>query len=267
MSTSDPESFYRPPASSLQTAAPLQPGGYGAFDFKAAWGHAWSMAPGQYLPGMALIIVFLTLSFFSYASCIALFLILPHLTAGLVLAGVAMSRDESGISHFFRGFQRFTGVLAGGWLYLIVNTLIQGAPIWLHLAVREDESEFFSGPYFDSLLELYSPEVLGVSVLLCQLVAVYFRARLLPVFPLIAERQLGPLQAIRVAWRITADHQAALFGFMLITWLLAWAGYALACFGFVLTGPVVLLAEGAALRQLLGELPPGSATEANATPP
>jgi uncharacterized membrane protein len=116
--------------------------------------------------------------------------------------------------------------------------------------------DLFSGtPFFVSVLVANLVVVIGVSIGLLFLIVpgVILALGLSMTFPLIIDRNLGPIDALTESWKLTDGHKANLFVFMLIAVGLVIAGVC-ACFvGVLLVMPLLYIAHMYIYLKLTGQ--------------
>ncbi|MGL4551698.1 MAG: glycerophosphoryl diester phosphodiesterase membrane domain-containing protein [Gemmataceae bacterium] len=163
------------------------------------------------------------------------------LSGSLGVAIRQLSGKPWAFADFLGGFAKF-GPLAGWWAVNaalgMVMTAPQTAATYFLLIQRGG-----GPPPLDAM-----PMILGATAfgLVLVVVYLYFVVRWHFTLPLIFDRGLGTVEAMRTSWRMTRDHFWGLLGFQIVAGLLLGAS-ALACgVGLLFAYPFVMLAMAAA---------------------
>ena len=155
-----------------------------------------------------------------------------------------------------------TAVLAGFGLISLLVLLIAGPmrggyDLAMLRMVRGDQSvsfaDLFAGfPKFINLMltMLLGALIVATGVLFCVVPGVIAGIGLWPAYLLVMEDDLGPVDAIKGAWRLTNGHKMELFILGLANFVLVIAGLLTCCVGLLVAGPVAQLAWMGAYDEL-----------------
>jgi hypothetical protein len=177
---------------------------------------------------------------------VALFL-MPPLQAGFTAVCLAQLKGERwDFGTFFSGFDRYGDLLGNFFLILLIfaGTAIPSVVV---VAVVTN-----TVPYSDeALLALLS----FVAFNGCLSIYLVLRVSCFSV-PLILDRRVGAVEAIRGSWELSRGHFWGLFGVALLLMLLVGAGVMLCLVGVLFTAPLALLTWTAGYLLIAGTRPP-----------
>ena len=238
------------------------------FDLDRALNLGWQSFKGQIGLGVAYTIVLALLSVLAVLSCFGILFALPHLAASSAIMGLLMVRGKPELGDMFRPFRAFGAVL-GAWLLITIVTqliaMIFTIPYYAVLLHGVDWSQIqdaSGGEAFKEIMQQFQKQQQTFSVaklgtnlisLLNLPVSLYIGARLMLTYPLIIERGIPPMEAIRQSLAVTRPFQWPLMGFGFITGVIAGLGILGCCVGILFTVPLAFTMHGAAIYQLLGE--------------
>jgi hypothetical protein len=186
---------------------------------------------------------------------------IPHLMAGLALAGYRFYRKQGALEHLFDGFQKFGPVLGFGLLLMVASfgMLILFAMIGGAMGAWAAST----GLELEQLFEAELPMAVGgtiIAVLLMIYVYHYLAGRLILVFPLIVYFQHGIGSAFSVSWKATsASAHAIALQHMLFDFVFYFLGFLLLCIGVVPAFGLMIAFRGAVCGPLLDHLYPEGA--------
>lgn len=189
--------------------------------------------------------------------------------ASLPILGLEMFRGRARVGNLFAGFKRYWPTLGAVLIQYSLIMLPMIPFILMYIAAfasmftELDKTNADSGPPVMFFI-LYFGAMFGI--LLVQVVVLWIQGRLMPYFPLVIEKGLGPIEAFRESWRMTARPQwwLLLIAFLAAT-VIPMIG-AMACYvGMLITVPFAWMLQGSTIAQLFGEQhptyrPPGSAS-------
>lgn len=260
------ENFYSPPASQFEPDKPLPvgPDTFGSVDIGRAVNQGISSFFNQFLVSGAIGLVSITLLLVVFVLSFMMvgLIILPHLTAGLLIAGMQTAQSGASLESLFHPFQKFGRVMGAGLIkgstFLII-TIIFYAPFTAFLVLMSIADDH-SGAIFKWLSDKSSSPIPGIGLVFFSLFIIisvpvlqYISGRLILVYPLIVRRNYNIIQSIRVSWEKTHSERWKLFLIMMISWMIINFGICLCYIGFVFSLPAGMAIQGAAVLQLLGE--------------
>jgi len=170
------------------------------------------------------------------------------LTCGWFMILLRQRRDpayEPQFGDLWKGFEVF-GQSFVAWLIIAIVVAIASGLVGVVAAVVE------AVPVVGQLLA----PMTGAIIAICAM------AVLLYVFPLVADRKMDAVEAIKLSVETTAPEFASFAGFAFILYLLQAIGTALCGIGILITGPVTMAAIAVSYDDLLARVaapsPPGS---------
>lgn len=187
-------------------------------------------------------------------------IVIPHLTAGLTLAGYRFYHKQGAAQHLFDGFQKFGTVFGFGLLLMIA---ILGMFILLGLAIVTliAGSELEQLP--EQLYEAKLPMAVGgtfIALLLMIYLFHYLLARLILVVPLIVYFQHDIRSAILISRKATsASAHAIALQHMLFNLVFPIFGFLLLCIGIIPAFGLMIAFRGVVCGTLLDHLYPEGA--------
>jgi len=169
------------------------------------------------------------------------------------------------------GLEQNEMFVAGGGVRLvslIVGTLISawlaGGVVTLLLKVVRDQeyalSDIFGGGrYFVPMLITLVIVQFGTTVgmMLCFIPGIILALGLGLAVPLVVERDMAPVDAIKESWRLTDGHKLNLFVFWLLAFVLSIAGMMACCVGILPVMAIIAVGQMQIYDRLMGqEVPP-----------
>lgn len=185
--------------------------------------------------------------------CIALWFVFSLLSGSGGNAssqGQGADGDVAVIILIVAGLLALVGLLIGG-------PMRGGYGLAMLRLVRGDDSVTF-GSLFDGfgkflplfLTFLLFGVVMVVGLALCVVPGVILGLGLWPVFLIVMERDLPPVDALKAAWALTLGHKVPLFVLALVSGLIGLLGVLACGVGLFVAGPVISLAWAAAYDEL-----------------
>ncbi len=185
---------------------------------------------------------------------------LPHLAAGVGLAGYYMTKGKVPFSSLFVGFRKYGRVLGAMlivWVIFIALTLVFSGPYYYHLILAMSP-ESVSGTSAERFVAAsLSPEVQQWANLqyLAYPFQFYLQGRLLPLFPLLIDEDLSVGEAFATSWSLTSKTQWYLMLFMLLATVISLVASVVGIIGLIVgiffTLPFPMALIGAATKQLM----------------
>ncbi|MCW8126266.1 hypothetical protein [Microbulbifer halophilus] len=186
--------------------------------------------------------------------------VLLYLAAFLVVSFVA------GLLTGYSAFnieQQVNASLTSSLLYNLIVNIVAGplmaGMIMIGVKIARDEetspTEIFA--YFDKLLPLVVASILMtiltmLGFVLLILPGIYLAVAYTLALPLIADRNLGPWQALETSRKAITKHWFGFFGFLIVCLLLYIAGAIPLMIGLIWVIPLVSIAVGIAYRNIFG---------------
>lgn len=252
------DNAYRAPEASLHGERSVRDR-FGSFQMEKALSAGWSCYTEAIGLGVAFFLVWLILIMVAIVSLVG-WIVLPHLSAGILMFGLSVARRQATFSSMFVAFNAFGRVfLAALILFLIgfVIVFVLYIPAILDVAAKAGGVDAILRGDEHVLKQLSNPLLWNSPYLsltyLGTPVQLYLNGRFLIVFPLIIERDYGALEALKTSWRATASGHLFLLLFMFLVMLISYVGIILCLVGILFTIPLGLAFYGVAMRQLLGE--------------
>ncbi len=176
----------------------------------------------------------------------------PVVLIGPMMCGVflvlfrVIDRQEIGFEHLFKGFDYF-------WKSLLVSVVIMAPILVLVFAIyipiigmaiagqKMSEKELM--PF---LIGTVAVEVVVAFVMVC------FHTLIVFAFPLVAERGLTSVEALKLSARAVWHNLSGMAGLFGVGMLVAMAGYLVFCIGVYLAVPIILMSQAVAYRRIFG---------------
>ena len=208
-------------------------------------------------------LMFLLVSAASAACCVGWIFALPHLLAGASLMGYYLVRGDLSADHLFAGFRRYGTVLVASIVFLcgyMVVYLVFGGPYHFKLASLLSQLDWSEkgDRSFEWLAKGLQSGGLGPYSIFSYIATgagAYLTGRWLLCFPLVVDRGYGALESLAVSWRVTRPYHWWLMLLVLLSNTVAFLGVAFCIVGVFLSYPLGMALQGAALVQLLGDVP------------
>lgn len=187
---------------------------------------------------------------------------IPHLTAGLALAGYRYYRKQGALEHLFDGFQQFGPVLGFGLLLTIVSSVIVAVLVFLGIGAFAAWS-VSTGMDPIQLLETETfTAVVGISVAIMLLLYLYhyMAGRMILVYPLIVYFNSNIGSAFSMSWKVTsASGYTIALQHMLFDFVFYLLGFIFFCVGVIPALGLMIAFRGAVCGPLLDHLYPEGA--------
>jgi hypothetical protein len=176
--------------------------------------------------------------------------LLPIVLIGPMMCGIYLSllakidRGKTDFNLLFKGFDKFlqslllTIIIVGPFFVMLLG-------IYVPMVVMALAGERMSQ---EDLL-LFIAVFVGVELLL-GIIMVGVHSMLVFAYPLIAERGLSAMQAIRLSSRASWENLGGITGLMGVALLLTLAGYLMLCVGIYLVLPLIMAATAVAYRKV-----------------
>lgn len=185
-------------------------------------------------------------------------LILPVFVVGLIngipngiLSGVASGlqgadNGEGGILLILSGGVRFISAIVG----LLISAYMTGGTMNLFLKVARGQeyqlSDIFGGGrwFMQMLVTLFLYQVLtGIGSMLCLVPGIIVGLGLQMAIPLVVDKDMGAVDALKESWRITTGHKMNLFVFGLLSFGAVLIGMFACCVGVFAVAPILGVAQ------------------------
>jgi hypothetical protein len=178
------------------------------------------------------------------ASLLPIVLIGPMM-CGIYLALLAkIDRGKTDFNLLFKGFDKFlpslvlTFIIVGPFFLMLLGIYL---PVIAMALAGERMSQ-------DELI-LFIALLIGIELVL-GIIMVAVHSLLIFAYPLIAERNLSAMQAIRLSSRASWQNLGGITGMMGVALLLTLAGYLMLCVGIYLVLPLIMAATAVAYRKV-----------------
>jgi hypothetical protein len=227
--------------------------------FRYGWAHVWAVM-GAMIGYFFLYLLMIVGLVITCVGILALPILVPPLSAGFTIVGLAQLKGERWtFGDFFGGFRQFGPILGGVWLaflltglWTVPGSMLQqvgqmkyqaedNARLQARIEANKDDpiGEIARSMGEQQRLHLEDPVVLAGFVLtqIGQLVGLYFQIRCMFVMPLIVDRNCGPVECIQGSFRLTRGHFWGLLGVALLLGLINLAGIIPCGLGLLFTAP------------------------------
>lgn len=259
------QNVYRPPSNFEHSPDRSQNGSFGEFNFDKAFELGWVGFTRNIGLSLGVEIVWFILIFLATISCVGIPLALPHFTAAASMFGLAMVRQKLDFNVLFVGFQQYGKILGA---VLLMGLVYMSLAIIFYLpllgvlfasggieALEElDNNDFDAANQSGLLLIVYLFQYIQIPL------QMYFTGRFMLVYPLILERQLGPVEAMKVSWAVTGPQHWMILLFQFVVSLVTASGMILCGIGILFSIPLGLAIQGAGIHLFLDN--PGGGKEA-----
>ncbi len=229
-----PEDVYQPPSSELRRepdaprlAAPA------GFSIATAFGDGWRAMVSSFPLWLGIGAVGFLLIMVSVVTVIGIVLLVPVLSWGMLVAGLAMFDGRGRFSDLFAGFSIYGRAVAYGLALIVLYYLASAPGILGQMAIESQDSP--------------------AAVLLGGLVGFawgFVTIRFTPAWFFMVEHDMGPLGAMRASWTYTRGQWGRLILFMLATVGVALLGIAALGIGLIPATAVIGFAYVSVYRQI-----------------
>jgi hypothetical protein len=221
--------------------------------FRLLRDHFWALCGIGLLWG--LIASFAANSFFGLIA-------IPHLNAGLTLAGYRYYRKQGAVEQLFDGFQQFGPVLGFGMLLLLASLsffVILILPVIITVSIASSADLKLNGLFSLSLSQII---ILFIAFFfMLQYLYYYFLGRIILVYPLIVYFKHNVRTAFSLSWKATsASSHTIAFQHMLFDLFFPLAGLLLFCAGIIPALGWMVAFRGAVCGILLDHIYPDGAS-------
>ncbi len=201
----------------------------------------------------------IVLQIVNFVSVTLLALVNAPLTAGLYRMNIlALRRQPANFEHLFSGFgPQYLNLVLGNLIMVWINTLCtipfryaydQRVPPLLQKLQHAQPNEAQQ-----QLAEMLNAMASTVPLLLvCMIPVLYFTISLQFALPLIIDKQIGAMTAIKAAWKMVHRHWWYVLGMTLVAGLISVVGVLGCCIGILFTIPIGIAAMMAAYEIIFG---------------
>lgn len=255
------ENVYQP-----STGGSLPPPQGARYNLDRTFALGWQGFRNNMGVGVGFAIVMPVLLILAILTCVGGLLAAPHLAAASSILGLLMVRGKAELGDMFRPFKSYGAILGAFLLIFIVSQLLVGlfsGPYYYLVFSGIDWTEVMNLPEAEraeTIAKYMQTGPKGAGAALANILSVlgypvslYIAGRVMLTYPLIVERGLGAMEAIRQSIEITKPFQWHLMLLGLITGVVAGAGVLACCVGILFSIPFAISIQGAAIYQLLGE--------------
>jgi hypothetical protein len=249
------DNLYQPPQSSTGL-----PGNFTThkFSLDKALEEAWNSIKTQIGVSIGFTLVAMLLIVLAIISCVGIIFVVPHLSVGLVLMGLAICRKNLELGQLWKGFSAYGDVLFEFLLLALVGLLVS-VPFYIPgifaFISQMPPVEQLETMEPEEIVTLYE-QTAGVWNALTYLswpISMYIQSRVLLAYPLIVERKVPAIQAIKISIAATKDQQWLIFGTQFLVGALSGFGILFCCVGILFTMPFGYAILGSVIRQIWGE--------------
>lgn len=173
-----------------------------------------------------------------------------------IVVAIAAAADEEGVLALIA---MFGTELVFSVLSLAVQAYVTAGTIVFSLKLLRGEDASFGdifsgGPYVLRLMGMFV--LMGLAILfgwaLCIVPGVILALGLSMASPMVVDRHVGPIDAMKASWDLTTGHKGNLFVFYLLCAVVVLLGMLACCVGLFVAQPIITLAWVLVYKQLNG---------------